>query len=709
MAEVELKRLQKLVSEAQEAMEDAQDALSLERAEHLKLQRTKATELAKKDEEFKTQLEFQNQALERQKQANRKLERKLQSSTSSASASSSSSSSSSASSSSSSTAATAAAAVSSSSSFSSSSTGANINPVNNENARLSQLPHQPSQVNNSSVFPNRKRKGGGNSSSTTAWPRPGGKKGKTTDSSQAPPAAGAATRLPRSAVAASSSTTSSTTTTSSSSSSSSSLSSIVTTTGATTTPSVRTNHMWAQQREASRALTGHLSRDVKVLLGSAGYVEANLSGVVAGRSSALWTGGRRPLLTASGSRRSSIGSAGNDMGSVINSGGVSSFVARDRAAKLARELRDSADGLYKCLMDLLAEQEREIEATGAPLFAITAAALRFLCVKDAPPSIEEAALSVSRLLIATTYKRGSSDVVRSGGVSQESVSDQLCFAMHAAVTKVRKNGANRNLTRVNSGFVKEGEEDDSMVVDRALSLLNVVISIDMGEREREKLLREIQRLVSGERWKNHVWDYRGTEIVRIVCLLGGKGDVFMKNEGVRALVLSVSKAVLRERTCAYLWRQVSVVRMMVRLSSRIGDHRGFWALLHGKSKDSKEGEYPLLGEAVGLLKHKMQERAGLMRRKEKMWLDGGIGGVPTKQEREDRESAADLDELLIFGGLKMLEKVGVLGRVVGGVAKQTLVGRLGDETSSLLKMSREMGMLDPNGTSMKVFALGTFS
>ena len=57
----------------------------------------------------------------------------------------------------------------------------------------------------------------------------------------------------------------------------------------------------------------------------------------------------------------------------------------------------------------------------------------------------------------------------------------------------------------------------------------------------------------------------------------------------------------------------------------------------------------------------------------------------------------------------MLEKVGVLGRVVGGVAKQTLVGRLGDETSSLLKMSREMGMLDPNGTSMKVFALGTFS
>ena len=48
------------------------------------------------------------------------------------------------------------------------------------------------------------------------------------------------------------------------------------------------------------------------------------------------------------------------------------MVTNGRTVKLANELRDSADALYKCLMDLLAEQEREIEATVAPLFAMTA-------------------------------------------------------------------------------------------------------------------------------------------------------------------------------------------------------------------------------------------------------------------------------------------------------------------------------------------------
>jgi len=303
-------------------------------------------------------------------------------------------------------------------------------------------------------------------------------------------------------------------------------------------------------------------------------------------------------------------------------------------------------------------------------------------------------LSVSRLLLATTYKRGTADVIRSGGgVRQESVSDQLCLAMHAAVTKVRRgsNGSNSSSSSSNRNGNGNGNENgSSTVADRALNLLNVVISIDMGLREREKLLVEIQRLMKGDRWNNHQWELRGTEMVQIVCLLGGKGEIFMSMERVRMLVVSVSKAVLSERTSAFLWRQISIVRMMVRLSGQVLDHRVFWSLLRGPNVESMEGEYPLLGQVVGLLKQKMQERAGLVRREEFIWRNGSVGG--SKNERENRESAAALEDVLIIEGLKMLERVEILGKVVGGPARQTLGGRLGEETFSLLKLCQSMGM-----------------
>ena len=379
-------------------------------------------------------------------------------------------------------------------------------------------------------------------------------------------------------------------------------------------------------------------------------------------------------------------------------------------------------------MDLLAGQEREAEATGAPLFAMTAAALRFLCIKGIkdnvllPQSIEEAALAVVRLLIATTYKRGQTgggrDVAKFGNVRLEEVSDQLCLTMHVAVTKCRRGHAG--------------------VVEGALGLLNVVMSIDMGEmesKERIQLLSEIKRLVSGktgERWLQRL-NVSGTEVVNLVCQLGSQGGVFMKIEGVRALVVAVSKSIFRKRQVSFLWRQINIIRMMVRLVGIVGD-RAFWNLLksqviisleeenreddekeegRGRGRSGKSGKsgkavhpppkpaqsvelYPLLGDMVGLLKRKMQERAGLVRREEdNLWC-----GVESRRI-EDRENASSLEELIILEGLKMLEKVEVLGtRVVHQqntnvvVRRPILGGRLGEETVGLYTMAKGMRMTE---------------
>ena len=343
----ELESLRKQLEKAQELMEDAQDQLNLEQTEHNELKEKSTAALQKKDEEFQTQLRFQTQELERQKNANRKLERRMQNI---------------------------------SSTNTSKTTNKNMQPTrNNENSRVDAsrpLPHQQQQRHQqqqqqSSSFPNRKRKGtSSHSSSSSAWPQPGRKKGKMTDIQFEPPPP----PIPTSSIPPPQTKTSSTSTSSSSSSTSSNNSNNNKNddTANTSSTTVRTNHMWAQQREASRALTGHLSGAVKVLLGSAGYVEANLNGSGTGRSNILWTGGRYSRSTNKSSRRKSIGS-GRRIPSSIGSGNDSSrVVANGRTVKLANELRDSADALYKCLMDLLAEQEREIEATVAPLFAMTA-------------------------------------------------------------------------------------------------------------------------------------------------------------------------------------------------------------------------------------------------------------------------------------------------------------------------------------------------
>ena len=638
----EVDRLRQQLDDAKEAMYDAQDSLSLERAEHEQLVKTNLAALSKKDEAFKTQLTFKSQELERQKQANRKLERQIQS--------------------------LRAKTVSNQQNLHSNDrTTASSSSSSSDSSSLPAVTKQ---------FPNRKRK---NTKTAQAWPKPGDnrnhKKGKTNGpvAINAPPPT--ATRS-----------------SSASSSAAPTATAATTATPTTATTLVRTNHMWAQQREASRALTGHLSGDVKILLGAAGYVEANAVASASGRSNILWsrgmTGGRSSRSTATTTANSSSSSSSNTTNH-------NSIGCRSRTARLARDLRDGADALYKCLMDLLAGQEREMEATGAPLFAMTAAALRFLCIQGAkghvtllPQPIEEAALNVARLLIATTYKRGSRDVVQSGEVRSEDVADQLCLTMHVAVTKIRRGG-------------------DAGVVERALGLLNVVMSIDMGSatsKENTQLLYEMKRLVSGrttgESWASR-FNVGGTELVNLVCQLGSQGNVFMKLEGVRALVVAVSKSVFREREVGFLWRQINIVRMMVRLVGMVGD-REFWTLLQ-KGGDGGGGggggggeSYPLLGDMIGLLKRKIQEQAGLVRREESLWNGGGVGGVgsgrSSKMNREDRENAACLETLVILEGLKMLETVEVFGNRVGTKTGTRLGGRLGEETAGLYKMAKEQGM-----------------
>ena len=665
----EVGRLKEQLEALRESMYDAQDSLALERAERDALVQQHTVQLTKQTEEFKAQITFKTEEIERQKQANRKLERKVKSIASSAV---------------------------------SSNVASTQPPLVLKNSSFALPP--------SNAFPNRNKR---KPFASGAWPEPGRKKGKMTESTMPAASSSGSRSLPPPPAPSlrggshfrppSSSSSSSSGSSSGSSTTSTTSNTTTTTTTTTNTTTVRTNHMWAQQREASRALTGHLSGAVKILLGSAGYVEANASAVGRSWSSSGMTGGRaagassrgisshvrsstgRPRTSSGSSSSSSSSSSGGRVGGVSSSSG--------REARLARDLRDGADALYKCLMDLIAEQEREIEATGAPLFALTASALRFLCIKDVPPSIEEAALSVVRLLVATTYKRGSKDVVRSGDIREEEVSDQLRLTIHVAVTKVRS-GARGG------------------VIERALGLLNMVLAIDMGTREREKLLLEIGRLVRGGRWQ-HQWELRGTEVVNLICQLGGAGKVFMKIEGVRSLVVAVSKAVFRERGSTFLWRQISIVRMMVRFVGKVGD-RMFWSLLRG-TKAKEEEHHPLLGDMVGLLKRKIQERAGLVRREQMLWLGSTVhdSGMPTSRiVRSDRESASSLEELLIMEGLKMLEKVDILSRRSGSSSEQsessatasggatmagTIIvgrGRLSEETSSLYKMAKEMGMTD---------------
>jgi hypothetical protein len=672
-AEQQIALLRAELSRVKMKLVDAQDVLALERSTFNHTLQKQNDEILKRGEEFKTQLTFKTQELERQKQDNRKLERRLQSFNSTA------------------------------------------NTGNDKQASSLSL-SSFSAV--SSQFANKKRK----HASNTVWPKPGNaasrKKGKASIVEQKPQI---------------------NTCTNATSESAANIKLLPSPPPpppqqqqqqtANNTIFVRTNHMWAQQREASRALTGHLSGAVKILLGAAGYVEANAVSNVAGtvgRRNVLWTKGGR-VSSRGNSRNRSRNSTKITANMITSSSSSSSSSSRNtmntisrnnsRMIKLARDLRDAADGLYKCLMDLLAGQERESEATGAPLFAMTAAALRFLCIKgtngtvNLPQSIEEAAISVVRLLIATTYKRGGSDVVKSGGVRVEDVSDQLCLSMHVAVTKVRRG---RNAS----------------IVERSLGLLNVIMSIEMGSigsekatwsRENLKLFTEIKRLVSGrttgECWYNRL-NVVGTEVVNLVCQLGSYGNIFLKIEGVRALVVAVSKSIFRERGVSFLWRQINIIRMMVRLVSIVGD-RDFWNLLkiHGgnlsKRTDNEEVKktilgagkplhkvirqhqvelYPLLGDMVGLLKRKMQERSGLVRREDCVWLG-------KKMEREDRENVLGLEELVILEGLKMLEKVEVLGnRFVhqhGGkmVTRPILGGRLGEETAGLYKMAKDMGMV----------------
>ena len=76
---------------------------------------------------------------------------------------------------------------------------------------------------------------------------------------------------------------------------------------------------------------------------------------------------------------------------------------------------------------------------------------------------------------------------------------------------------------------------------------------------------------------------------------------------MRALVVAVSKSIFRERGVSFLWRQINIIRMMVRLVSIVGD-RDFWNLLkiHGgnlsKRTDNEEVKKTILGAGKPLHK-----------------------------------------------------------------------------------------------------------